>query len=262
MTTLTNDSVIALAAQLGVQTLPLVLSVGPQQDSYRDLALAQEQARAELIAGHVLDSRGDVDPGVATALFVLAQPDRELAVRIVASEGQVRVCLARRGEEHVLAVRRGDSVEIRSTWSDGSGESLARPILDALGPCPPADVASFSALSTDLAERFDTAMTSEDYASTVYSLGVADTDATAYGLALSSCHSYAEVVAYAYADGITDRSPGAVVVYDTARGRIVAAPGVAPDQQVWSTLTPGTEHRIAQAMSALIEQLPGGRWLS
>ncbi|WP_327143754.1 ESX secretion-associated protein EspG [Nocardia sp. NBC_01327] len=261
MTTLTNDSVVTLAAQLGVQTLPLVLSVGPQQDSYDELALAHEQARAELLAARVLDPRGDVEPGIATALFVLAQPDRELAVRIFTGDGQVRVCLARRGEEHVLAVRRGDSIEIRSLWSDGSGESLARPVLDALGPHPPADVASFSALSSDLAERFDTAMTSEDYASSVYSLGVPDTDATLYGLALSSCHSYAEAVAYAYADGVTDRSPGAVVVYDTARGRIVAAPGVAPDQQVWSTLTPGSDHRVAQAIAGLIESLPGGRWL-
>ncbi|WP_330183363.1 ESX secretion-associated protein EspG [Nocardia sp. NBC_01503] len=262
MTTLTNDSVIALAAELGVQTLPLVLSVGPQQDSYTEWNLGQELARAELRTARILDSRGDVDPDTATALFVLAQPDCELAARIYTADGQVRVCLARRAENTVVAIRRGDSLDIRSIWTDGRGDSLARPILDALGAFPPAEVASFSALSTDLSERFDNATTSEDFASAVYSLGVADTDATVYGLALSSTHAYAEVVAYAYADGVTDRSPGAVVVYDTARGRIVAAPGIAPDQQVWSTLTPGTDHRVAQAISGLVESLPGGRWLS
>ncbi|MFE5289002.1 ESX secretion-associated protein EspG [Nocardia sp. NPDC056611] len=262
MTTLTNDGLIALAGHLGVQTLPLVLSVGPRQETYQDWQDAQEQARADLRARRIVDAHGDVDTDTATTLFTLAQPDRELAMRVHTADGQLRVCVARRADSHAVAIRRGDTLDLHPLWSDGSGDSLARPLLDALGPCPPADLAAFSAESADLAERLDTATTSEDYASTVYTLGVPDTDATAYGLALSATHSYAEIVAYAYADGVTDRSPGAVAVYDTARGRIVAAPGVAPDQQLWSTLTPGSDHRIAQSISALIDSLPGGRWLS
>ncbi|MEU1206775.1 ESX secretion-associated protein EspG [Nocardia sp. NPDC005825] len=262
MTILTNDGLIALAGHLGVQTLPLVLSVGPRQETHRDWQDAQEQARADLRARRIVDAHGDVDTDTATTLFTLAQPDRELAMRVHTADGQLRVCIARRADSHAVAIRRGDTLDLHPLWSDGSGDSLARPLLDALGPCPPADLAAFSAESADLAERLDTATTSEDYASTVYTLGVPDTDANAYGLALSATHSYAEIVAYAYADGVTDRSPGAVAVYDTARGRIVAAPGVAPDQQLWSTLTPGSDHRIAQSISALIDSLPGGRWLS
>ncbi|MFE2995122.1 ESX secretion-associated protein EspG [Nocardia sp. NPDC059246] len=262
MTTLTNDGVIALAGHLGVQTLPLVLSIGPQQDCYQEWEQAQELARADLRARRIVDAHGDVDTDTATALFVLAQPDRELAMRVHTADGPIRVCVTRRAEDHAVAIRRGDTLDIHPLWSDGSGASLARPLLDALGSCPPADLAAFSAESADLAERLDTATTSADYASTVYNLGVPDTDATTYGLALSATHAYAEIVAYAYADGLTDRSPGAVAVYDTARGRIVAAPGVAPDQQLWSTLTPGSDHRIAQSISTLIDSLPGGRWLS
>lgn len=262
MTTLTNDGVIALAAQLGVQTLPLVLGVGPQQDSHREWLAAQDQARAELRAARLLDAYGDVQPEAAESFFALAQPDRELAARIFTESGQIRVCVVRRADTHAVAVRRGDTLDIRPLWTDGSGASLARPILEALGSCPPADVAGFSAAATDLSERLDAATNSADYASTFYNLGMPESDATAYGLALGSCHTYAEVVAYAYADGVTDRSPGAAVVYDTAQGRITSAPGVAPDQQVWSTLTPGTDHRIAQAISALIDSLPGRRWLT
>ncbi|GAB2562592.1 ESX secretion-associated protein EspG [Nocardia heshunensis] len=262
MTTLTNDGMIALAGHLGVQTLPLVLSVGPQQDSYTEWEQAQEQARKDLRARRIIDAHGDVDSDTATALFVLSSPERELAMRVHTAEGAVRVCVARRAEHHAVAIRRGDSLDIHPLWSDGTGDSLSRPLLDALGHCPPAELAAFSAESVDLAERLDTATTSADYASTVYNLGVPDTDATAYGLALSSTNSYAEIVAYAYADGLTDRSPGAVAVYDTARGRIVAAPGVAPDQTLWSTLTPGSDHRIAQSISTLIDSLPGGRWLA
>ncbi|MBL1075175.1 ESX secretion-associated protein EspG [Nocardia sp. 2] len=261
MTTLTNDGVIALAGHLGIQALPLVLSIGPQQDSHREYERAQDLARADLLAARVIDSHGDADPEIAAALFTLAQPDCELAARIFTPDTTLRVCVARRADHHAVAVRRGDAIDVQPLWSDGSGASLARPILDNLGVCSSADVVGFSAPAHELAERFDTATSSEDYAAAVYHLGVPDTDAAAYGLALSSAHTYAEVVAYAYTDGVTDRSPGAVVVYDTDRGRILAAPSIAPDQQIWSTVTPGTDHRIAQAISGLIESLPGGRWL-
>lgn len=261
MITLSNDGVMALAAQLGVQTLPLVLAVGPQQDSYRELAHAQEQARAELRSGRVIDAYGDAQPDTAAELFVLAQPDHELAVRVYTSNGQIRICVAQRDGQHVVAVRRGDSIEIRSIWADGTGESLAGPILEALGPCPPAAVANFSAPAQEIREKLDAATSSADYANMIYALGVPEADATAYGLAFASCHAYAEIVAYAHVDGVTDRSPGAVVVYDTARGRVVAAPGIAADQKIWSTLTPGTDHRVAQAISALIESMPRGRWM-
>ncbi|MCX4093030.1 ESX secretion-associated protein EspG [Nocardia sp. alder85J] len=262
MTTLTNDGLLALATHLGVQTLPLVLSASPTQDTFEAWTAAQARALADLSAQRLIDRHGDVEPGVATALFVLAQPERELVARIVADDNRIRVCLARRGSEHALAVRRGDSYDIRPIWTDGSSESLARPVLDVLGPAAAADVANLSAPATELSDRLDAADGSSDYTDAVYGLGADERDATAYGLALDSCHRFTELVAYAHADGVIDRSPGAVVVYDTARGRIVAAPGVAADQQIWATLAPGTDHRIGQAIRGLIESLPGGRWLT
>ncbi|MEV2218763.1 ESX secretion-associated protein EspG [Nocardia vinacea] len=278
MTTMTNDGLLAVAERLGVQTLPLVLSVGPQQDSFEAWAEAQQRAVTELVGAGVLDAEGDVDSELADAMFTLAQPDRELVARIYATgpdgtPAVTRICLARRGEQHAIAVRTGDTFDVRTVWADGSGEALVRPLLEALGAGTPAEVVNFSALSSELSERLTAgdclqvarnnpaAQTSEDYADAFYALGVADRDATAYGLAFASCHAFAEIVAYAHLDGRTTRPPGAVAVYDTGRGRIVAAPGITADQQVWSTVTPGTDHRIAQAISALIESLPGGRWL-
>jgi hypothetical protein len=268
MTTLTNDGLFAVAERLGVQTLPLVLSVAPHHDSHDEWLAAQEQAVAELTASGVFDSYGEVTSELALALYTVAQPDRELVARIfrtATDPGEpadiVRVCLARRGEQHALAVRTGDSFDVQSVWADGSGESLARPLLSALGACAPAEVVNVSALSEDLSERLNAATTAADYADAFYALGVADRDATVLGLAFESCHSYAEIVAYVHDDGITTRSPGALAVYDTGRGRIVVTPGLAPDQRSWSTVNPGTDLRIAQAISALIEMLPGGRWL-
>ncbi|WP_225729878.1 MULTISPECIES: ESX secretion-associated protein EspG [unclassified Nocardia] len=261
MTTVTNDGLLALADRLGVQTLPLVLSVGPQQDSFEAWTEAQRNAETQLKAAGLIDGYGEVTPELADALFTLAQPDTELIARVFTGAAPVRICVARRGEQHALAVRTGDDFDIRTVWADGSGAVLIRPLLDALGPGKPADVVNFSAPSDELSERLSAARTSADFTDAVYALGVAERDAPAYGLAFASCHAYAEIVACIHEDGVTTRPPGAVAVYDTERGRIVAAPGIAQDQQVWSTVTPGTDHRIAQAISALIELLPGGRWL-
>lgn len=268
MTTLTNDGLFAVADRLGVQTLPLVLAVAPQHDSYDEWQEAQGRAVAGLSESGIFDSYGEVSPDLAQALFVLAQPERELVARIYravpdrpASDGAVRVCLARRGEDHAIAVRTGDDFDLQTFWSDGSGESLARPLLGALGTCTPAEIPDFSVLSQDLGERLSAASTASEYADACYALGILDREATVLGLAFESCYAYAEIVAYTHQDGIATRTPGAVAVYDTARGRIIAIPGLAPDQQSWSTVTPGTDHRIAQAISALIEMLPGERWL-
>ncbi|MGW6724422.1 ESX secretion-associated protein EspG [Nocardia sp. NPDC055029] len=262
MTVMTNDGLLVVAERLGVQTLPLVLAVGPQHESYSEWQAAQQHAADNLVEAGVLDSYGDVLPDLADALFVLAQPERELVARIYHEQhGPTRICLARRGAQHALAVRAGDRFEITTVWADEPGETLRRPLSAALGPCEPADVAQFSAPSAELGDRLTAATSSADYADAVYALGVTGRDATEYAMAFESCHAYAEIVACAHVDGVTTRPPGAVAVYDTGRGRIVAAPGTAPDQQIWSTVTPGSDHRLAQAISGLIDMLPGGRWL-
>ncbi|WP_280398183.1 ESX secretion-associated protein EspG [Nocardia carnea] len=262
MTTLTNDALLAVAERLGVQTLPLVLAAGPQQDSYDEWQAARDRAVAELTAAGIFDAEGDVESALAQALFVLAQPERELVARGFAEDRLLRICLARRGELHAVAVRDGDSFDIRPIWCDGSPAALAGPLLTALGPAEPATVAGFSAPAAELAERLDSAETTGDFADAIYALGVADRDATVFAAAFASCRAFTEIVAYTHEDGRTTRAPGAVAVYDTERGRLVAAPTVSPDQQVWSTVTTGSDHRVTQAIATLLEGLPGGRWLT
>ncbi|MFG1794386.1 ESX secretion-associated protein EspG [Nocardia sp. NPDC049149] len=258
---MTNDGLLAIADHVGVQTLPLVLAVGPQQDSFDEWTAAQQAAKSSLLSSGLIDAYGEVEPDLGMALHTLAQPDCELVARIFAGDKPIRVCLARRGGQHALAIRTGDDFDIRTIWCDGSGATLAKPVLEVLGPAVPADVVNFSAPSDALSERLAAATTSADFADAMYALGVADRDVAGYGLAFASCHTYAEIVVCVHVDGVTTRPPGAVAIYDTGRGRIVAAPGIAQDQQRWSTVTPGTDHRIAQAISGLVETLPGGRWL-
>ncbi|MEV5649103.1 ESX secretion-associated protein EspG [Nocardia sp. NPDC052254] len=261
MATLTNDAVLAVSELLGVQTLPLVLEVGPRQDSIDTFTTARADALRGLRGAGLVDGYDDVEPDLGAALSILAQPECELAARIVTASGVRRVCVARRGARHAAAVRIGDDIEVRTIWADENGAALARPILDALGPAQPADIASFSSTAEELSARIDAAARSTEFAEALHGLEVEERAAIEFGMAMSQCHAHAEIVAYAHADGRTTRSSGAVAVYDTARGRIAAIPGAAPDLRVWSTFTPGSDHRVAQAITALIGTLPGGRWM-
>ncbi|WP_063035631.1 ESX secretion-associated protein EspG [Nocardia grenadensis] len=262
MPTVTNDGLLAVSELLGIQALPFVLGVGPRQDTVEAWHAARQEAYGELRAAGLIDTYDEVETELATAVRVLAQPDRELVARIHTETGTIRVCLARRGFEHAWATRSGSVFDIRTVWADENGAVLARPLLKVLGPCSPAPVAGFSALADELCVRFDGAKTSSDFAQALYTLGVADQgDAIEFGLAMSTCHAHAEIVAYAHRDGVTTQSSGAVAVYDTSRGRIVAGPGTDTDLRVWSTFTSGSDHRIGQAVSGLIESLPGGRWM-
>lgn len=261
MTTMTNDGLLAVSDLLGVQTLPLVLGVGPRQDSVDAWRIARDRAIADLRAAGLVDTYDDVAADLTDALFILANPERELAVRIYTESGIRQVCVARAGARHAVATRAGDTFDVGTVWCDGGGRALAQPVLEALGRAPAADIPSISAPVEELREMLDEATRSSDFSDIFYARGADEREAIEFGLAMSSCHAYAEIVAYAYDDGVTTRTSGAVAIYDTSRGRIAASPGTAPDLRVWSTFTPGTDHRIAEAISALVETLPGGRWM-
>ncbi|MBO0853864.1 MAG: ESX secretion-associated protein EspG [Nocardia sp.] len=260
MATLTNDGVLAVAELLGVQTLPLVLEVGPRQDSIEAFAAARAAELDRMRGAGLVDSYDDVEPDLGAALSVLALPERELSARIVTTTGIHRVCVARRGAAHAAAVRIGDDLDIRTVWAEADS-ALARPILETLGTCAPAPMPTFTADTEQLARDLDRADDSTDYAAALRGCDVDERAAIEFGMAMSRCHAHAEIVAHAHEDGITTRSSGAVAVYDTPRGRIVASPAVAADLRLWTTFAPGSEHRIAQSISALIGTLPGGRWM-
>ncbi|WP_280399587.1 ESX secretion-associated protein EspG [Nocardia carnea] len=261
MKSLGSDALLAVAERLNIQTLPIVLQAWPQQDSYDDWHAAHGAAMDDLRAAGVIDCYGDIEPDLAEALYILAKPERELVARVHAENSETRVCVALRAGRCAAAVRAGAEFEIGPLWSDGSAASLTVPVLSALGQCDPADTAGFSAPTAELADRLDSAETTGAFADALFALGACEREATLLGAAFGSCYAVAEIVARASADGVTTRASGAVVVYDTDRGRIVAAPMVAPDQQVWTTVSSGTGHRITQAVSTLLEGLPGGRWL-
>ncbi|MFX0576980.1 ESX secretion-associated protein EspG [Nocardia nepalensis] len=259
MTTLTVDAALVVAEKLGVQTLPMVLALRPRHREHADFHAARVAAVAELCARGVLDEDGNVlDGELTTALFALARPERELALRIRRG-GVHRICLARRGLDHAVAVRVGDEIQIGTVWGDEDPVALSRPLLAALGARPPADIPALTAPTAELRRRLDDAGTTE--ASAAYQLGMSESDALTLGVALRQCISVAELVCYSHRDGSAVRSPAAVAVYDTAAGRIIGGGSMAPDGQPWTTLAPGSDRRLAHVVGAQIEALPEGRWM-
>ncbi|MGO4615831.1 ESX secretion-associated protein EspG [Nocardia sp. 2YAB30] len=261
MTTVTNDGLLTVSELLGVQTFPAVLAVVQRHDRIETWRAAREEARSTLASTGVIDDYGDVDAELAAALHVFARPDRQLVARVHRSDGVRRVCLARRGREHAVAFRAADEFDIRSVWGDEDHAVLARPFLSALGPSTPAGIAAFGGLAGQLRERMDAARTSGDFTDIAFHFGRAEREAVAFGMAMAGCHTHTEIAAYHHRDGVATRTAAAVAVYDTARGRIVAAPTRTADYQTWFTFAPGTDHRVTQSISALIGLLPGERWM-
>ncbi|MGC4994611.1 ESX secretion-associated protein EspG [Nocardia salmonicida] len=260
MTTLTTDAALVVADKLGVQTLPVVLALRPRHIAQADFHTARLAAIPDLRARGVLDDDGNVlDDELTTALFVLARPERQLVMRIRRGAAVHRVCLARRGLDHAVAVRVADELEIGTVWGDEDPVALARPMLAALGACPPADIPALTAPTAELHRRLDDAGTTE--ASAAYQLGMSESDALTLGVALRQWSSVAELVCYSHRDGTAVRSPATVAVYDTPDGRIIGGGSVAADGQSWTTLAPGSDRRLAHVVGAQIEALPEGRWM-
>jgi hypothetical protein len=89
----------------------------------------------------------------------------------------------------------------------------------------------------------------------IRALGAESRAAMQLGAALGSRQAFAEIVYYVLAreHGRIVRSPAAVAVFYTKRGRIVAAPSASPTGQLWTTLKPGSDHALGQAIAQLVE---------
>jgi hypothetical protein len=261
---LTDNQVDYLAILLDHQTWPLVLDVAPAHDRADARAAAHAAAAHDLTDSGILSgdpfARAGVIDLVADALAILANPDVVLEVRRYGVEGSMRSCVARGGARHVLAHRTPEGLTIRTVSITDVAE-LGVLVASELGPGSAADVPAISAPAADVRERLDGAITAADYADALYAIGATQVEATTYAAAFESCVGHSEIVAVESGPGSRSRTAGAVAIYDTVRGRIVASPTASPDGRIWTTLSTGTPHRIAQATALLMETLPTGRWM-
>lgn len=260
---LTDDHLDHLGSVLGHQTWPVVLAVEPRHDHAAALESARAVAGRQLRAAGILCddplSSGVIEP-LATALSVLANPETVVEIRRFDSSGCERMCLARSGDRHVLARRAGAVIAVGEIAVTGADE-LGAAVATALGPADAPHCPSFSAPAEELRMRLDHAVTAADYADALHAIGAGDHIAGVYSAAFGSCTGHVEIVAIESSPGRRTHSAGAVAIYDTADGRIMASPSMSPDGRIWTTLSAGTSHRISQAVVLLVETLPSGRWM-
>lgn len=261
---LTDNHLDHLGSVLGHQTWPVVLAIEPRYDhaSAREAALsaaAVELATLGIICDDPHAPAGVTEP-LANALSVLSNPEMLIEVRVFGPTGGGRSCLARRGAVHVLARRTDTGVQVRDV-AVHSAIDVGAIVAKVVGPAEAPALPTFSAPAEELRMRLDRARTAADYSDALHAMGGSDHVAAVYAAAFESCSGHVEIVAIETGSGGSVRSAGAVAIYETARGRVLAGPSKSPDGRIWTTLSAGSPHRISQAVGLLAETLPSGRWL-
>jgi hypothetical protein len=257
---LTDDEMQVVASRVGVQALPVVLGLRPRHGSETALLAAIDSATRTL-AERGLIRDGEVTPDLVPLLRALQRPDRELAMRFVTPDGTARVTVIRQGVQCISVRRIGNEITVDVVEGQPSLSSAIRALLAHLPVTPAADIgavgAPLDAASEALSGTHDATVLSDR----IRTLGAEPRTAMLLGSALASRPAFAEIVYYALDDDEDriSRSPAAVGVFYTKRGRIVAGPSVSPAGQLWTTLKAGSDHAISQTIGQLVE-LSGGRW--
>lgn len=251
---LTDDEMQIAAARVGVQSFPAVLMIRPRHGTQTESDAAGDKATATLVSrGLIVD--GIVAPELAELLGVLQRPDRELAMRLVTPEGMARVTVVRRGHRLVLARRVANDIELRQIPGDAGRDVAAAALIAELPKSAAAQIPPVGATLAEITERLGGSHDSAELADQIRALGAEPKAAMLLGSALSSRQAFAEIVYYALStdDDRISRVPAAVAVFYSKRGRIVGAPSISPSGVIWSTLKPGSDHSIGQAIDQLLE---------
>lgn len=250
----TVDELAAMAWRVGVGELPTVLDIRSRYCTVTGREAAVERAARTLVSRRLIVD-GVVDPEWVVVLQALSRPDRELAVRLVTPDGTARISVVRRGSVGVLARRIGDDISVRTLEHGAELSTVAAAVLAELPAARAAEVVSVGAPLPEMVERLSDTRDPRVLADRVRGLGVEPRAAMTLGSALGSREAFAEIVSYALADeeGRIRRAPGAVAVFYTKRGRLVAAPSRSPTGQWWTTLKSGTDHAVGQAIGQLVE---------
>lgn len=264
---LSVDSALFLKRLLGIESLPAVLALLDNVYYAADQAVVDDQTVPVLIESGLLSIDGTVEPSLLKWLRVLERPEIDVALRAVEGDRMRRAVLARRGEEHVLALRRNDEVVIQGVWSHGQtvDEVMCAPLWAALrvGPDqpapPPAEMESMTLSWAEVKE-----LASGDSGNNLRWLRDHGADpATAKVLNEMSTYSgqRAELVIHQDRGITTFQTPAGVGVADTSAGRIVSAVR-RQGSQFYVTFGPGTYARFRAAMADLVEMTPTKSWFA
>lgn len=250
----TDDELQVIAERVGAQSFPVVLGIQLRHSNIDVCTAARDHATEMLMKRGLIDD-GEVTDDLVPLLHALQRPDRELAVRLVTPEGMARIAILRRGTLGVLARRVGNEILVRRLDGGGGLAAVSRALIGELPRAEAAAVSPVGAPLTAMSESLSGTHDAAQLADRIRALGAEPRAAMLLGSALASRAAFAEIVYYALSldlDRIS-RQPAAVGVFYTRRGRIVAAPSVSPSGEVWSTLKPGSDRAVGQAIAQLVE---------
>lgn len=256
----TDDELQLIGSRTGVTEFPVVLAIRPRHGTTDQLERARTGARRCLAERGLIAADDTVYPALADALHTLRRPRRELAVRLVTPDGTARISVARSGDSCVSARRVRNELHLRMIDAATDPAAMTRAVLAELPAADPAQFDPFGAPVTELAHCLDGTHDARELIDRLRTVGASHRSAMALGAAFASRVAFAEIVCHVL-DPVADRvvrTAGAVAVLYTKRGRLVSAPSMSPSGQLWATLKPGTNHRLTQAVSQLIELAPGG----
>jgi hypothetical protein len=257
---LSDDELRVAGARIAVEDFPTVLAVRPRHGTAKALDAASDAAHRALVTrGLIAD--GVLASDAASLLWALGRPDRELAMRVVTPDGIARVSMVRRGSVGVLARRVGEEFTLRSMVHSVELPVATAALMTGLPHADPAPIDPVGAPLDAMTECLNGAHDAQRLADRIRALGSERRAAALLGSALASRVAFAEIVYYPLTrdhDRLL-RTRGAVAVFYTKRGRIVAAPSAAPNGELWVTLKTGSDHTITQAIGQLIG-LSTERW--
>jgi hypothetical protein len=256
----TDDEMQVIVSRLGIESLPVVLALRPRHGTESDQTTAVDHATGTLVQRGLIRD-GEVAPELVPLVQALRRPDRELAMRLVTPEGMARVAVIRQGAQCISVRRVGNEVVLEAVEGEPSQAQAARALLRQL---PPSVAAEFDAVGAPLDVASEALSGTHDMAllsDRIRALGADPRNAMLLGLSLASRQAFAEIVYYVLDrdEGRISRCPTAVGVFYSKRGRIVGAPSASPSGQLWTTLKPGSDHAIKQAIGQLVE-LSTERW--
>lgn len=291
----TSEGLWLTAALAGVSRLPAVLKVRPIGDV--ELMLAGHRGLAVLDEAGVCRD-GVLDADVAQWVSALGRPDVEVALTVsrpaqesdqllgppppfrappdpLEAAEALRLWRASRPAQRAAALCRRDGSWVAAVRVWQAGESpldeivvsplgqaaIGTVVSDLLGPGCPAD---FDGINIE-SEVLDAMVAGwqrrpgMDVIGELADAGLTLPQARVIAAAGDATATRAALTAMQYSVEGPVPAPRGAAVLDTLVGRVVISSLPGPDQRSWTTVFPGGGHRIATAVTELLESLPSGR---
>lgn len=266
---LSVDGALFIKRLMRIEWLPEVLGLIGNVYYAADQAVVDDHTVPQLVDSGLLDIDGTVEPSLAKWMKVLAAPDIVATLRAMNEDRMRRAVVARRGDDHVLALRRDEEVVIQSVWSAGSTLEgvVASPLWSALRVSDtklapePAEMDTITLTLDEVRELSDIDPHDRRVAIWMRDHGVDKVSARVLAEVATYTGQRAEIAIEQNQGVTTFKSPVGVGVADTSAGRVVSAVRqIGSQYQV--TFGPGSYARFKTAITDLVAIVPTKNWFT